>query len=260
MVPCSLVSRWRVRTVGGGLALVLITSILGTAATATTSSADPIADKRAEAAALARTIDEQGRQIQVLAEQYDGARLHADQVSQQLVAAAAKLSGAQQQLTAARTALGQQAVGAYVHGGYLAPPKTAPLNGHVDLVVQQAYFGLATSNEADALDRMRTSEHNLTEQRIALQTTQRDSRDAVAALSARQAAVQRAAAADKATLSQVQGELAQLVAQQQAQLEAQRIAQEKAAIAAQLARAQAQARAQAAAAAAAAQAQAQALV
>ena len=163
-----MVPHRRVRIIGGGLALALFTSILGTVAVATASSADPIADKRAEAAALASKIDAQGRQIQVLAEQYDGARLHAEQVRQQLATAAGNLSQATKQAAEARTALGQQAVGAYIHGGYLVPPKAAPLSGHVDLVVQQAYFGLATSNEADALDRMWTSEHNLTEQRIIL--------------------------------------------------------------------------------------------
>jgi cell wall-associated NlpC family hydrolase len=238
----------------------VLTSILGPIAVTTASSADAIADKKAEAAALARKIDAQGRQIQVLAEQYDGARLHAEQVNQQLAIAAGKLSEATKQVAEARTALGQQAVGAYIHGGYLVPPRAAPLSGHVDLVVQQAYFSLATNNEADALDRMRTAEHNLTELRAALQTTQKESRDAVATLAARESAVEQAVAADKATLAQVNGDLAQLVAQQQAQLEAQRIAQEKAAIAAQLAKAQAQARAQAAAAAAAAaRAQAEAL-
>jgi cell wall-associated NlpC family hydrolase len=252
MAPSSVVPRRSASTIGGGIAVVLLASILGTTAAATSSSADPIASKKAEAAALARKIDAQGLEIQVLAEQYDGARLHADQVNQQLATAAANLSLAQQQATKARTSLGQQAVTAYLHGGYLSPPKSAPLSGHLDLVVQQAYFGLATNNEADALDQMRVAERHLTEEQAILQVAQKDSRNAVATLAARQKAVEDAAAADKATLAQVQGELVQLVAQQQAQLAAQRIAQEKAALAAQLARAQAQALAQARAAAAAA--------
>jgi peptidoglycan DL-endopeptidase CwlO len=246
-----------VGAIGGGLAVLLLASMLATA-TAAGSSADPIADKTAQAAALAQKIDAQGRQIEVLAEQYDGARLHADQVSHQLVGANDALRQAQRQASLARASLGRQAVGAYVNGGYLAAPKDPPLNGHVDLVVQQVYFGLATTNEADALGQMRLAERNLIERRAALQVTERDSHAALDALAARQVAVVAATAADKATLSQVQGELVQLVAEQQARLEAQRIAQEKAALAAQLARAQAEARAQAAAAAAAAQAQAQA--
>jgi cell wall-associated NlpC family hydrolase len=159
----------------------------------------------------------------------------------------------------ARAQLGRQAIEAYVHDGYLAPPKVAPFGGQLDLVVQKQYFALATNGEADALDRMRSAEQRLTEQRAVLQATQKDARDAMAALASRQKGIQQAEAAAKATLSQVQGELAQLVAIQQAELEAQRVAQEKAALAAQLARQQAEAAAaasrarQAAAAAAAAQ-------
>jgi peptidoglycan DL-endopeptidase CwlO len=263
MAPSSVMPRRRVRTIGAGLAIVLFSSVLGAAASVAgasvaTASADPIADKQAEAAALARKIDAQGRQIQVLAEQYDGARLHAAQVNQQLKIAAGKLSQAAQQAAGARAALGQQALAAYVHGGYLAPPKTSPYAGHLELVVQKAYFGLATDNEAQALDQMRIAQRNLAEQQAALQVTQKDSHDAVVALAARQVAIEQASAASKATLGQVHGELVQLVAEQQARLEAQQIAQEKAALAAQLAKAQAQARAAAAAAQAQALAQAQA--
>jgi cell wall-associated NlpC family hydrolase len=242
MPPQSTVFR-RSRVVSCASVVALLTSILGagTGLGAAPASADPIADKRAQVAVLARTIDAQGRQIQVLAEQYNGARYHADQVKQELSTAQQSLGTAQSDVARARAELGRQAVEAYIHGGYLAPPPTAPTAGSVDLVVQQQYFGLATNGEADALDRMRTAARRLTEQRTVLDAAQKNAHDAVVALAGRQQAIEQATAADKATLSKVQGELAQLVAQEQARLEAQRIAQEKAALAAQLAKQQAEA-------------------
>jgi cell wall-associated NlpC family hydrolase len=229
--------------------VILASALVSVMSSGASAGADPIAVKRAEAAALAQKIDAQGRQIQVLSEQFNGARLHAQVVDQQLGTAQQNLGLAQAQESRAKAELGRQAVEAYMHGGYLSPPSTSPMSGHVDLAVQKGYFQLATNNESDALDRMRTAERNLSEQRVALLTAQQEARNAVTALAGRQKAVSQAAAADKATLNQVTGELAKLVAEQQAKLEAERIAQQQAALAAQLARERAQAQAAAAAAA-----------
>ncbi len=238
---------------GRRVAVVLLAGTVGagttTASAASPAGADPIAAKRAEAAALAFKIDAQGREMEVLAEQYDGAKLHADAVTMQLGAAQQQYSVAQDQATRARATLSAQAVEAYIRGGYLSPPQTAPYSGHLDLVVQKDYFGLATNGEHDALDRLRAAERSLAEQGIALQATQKDARSSLDALASRERAVAQADQAEKATLAQVQGELTQLVAQQQAQLAAARIAQEQATIAAQLAQQRAQEQTAAAAAA-----------
>jgi cell wall-associated NlpC family hydrolase len=93
-------------------------------------------------------------------------------------------------------------------------------NGSVDFAVQQGYFQLATGNQVDALDQLRQSEKALRQQQTALQASQRDSQAALASVSSRQQAVQAAAEASQGALGQVQGDLVQLVAQQQAQLAA----------------------------------------
>ena len=231
--------------IAGGTAVVMLASMV----MAGTAPADPIVDARTEAAALARTIDAQGRQMEQLAEQYDGARLHAGQTDRQLAAAELSLTAAAKQEADARAALNRQAIEAYVHDGYLSPPRVAPLSGSVDPAVQSEYFSLATGNEVATLAQVRAAERALSAQRAVLVAAQRDARAALVALDGRRQAVVEADAAAKATLGRVQGQLVVLVAQQQAQLEAARVAQEQQALAA----AQAQA---AAARAAAAQAQA----
>jgi cell wall-associated NlpC family hydrolase len=247
-------SHRRVQVLSGGTAVVVLMSIL----MAGTAPADPIADVTARAAALARTIDAQGRQVEQLAEQYDGARFHAQQVDSQLAAAEAGVAAATRQDTEAQAAMAGQAVEAYIHGGYLSPPRTAPYSGQVDLAVQKDYFSVAMDEQVDTLGRLQAAKEALDGQRLALQVAQTDARAAVVTLAARQRAVAEADAADKATLAQVKGQLVQLVAQQQAVLEAARVAQEQRVLAAQQAAAAAAARAAQAAQAAQAAAQARA--
>jgi len=95
-------------------ALPLVAPLLGTSGAAL---ADPIADKRAEALRIAATLAGQNRQISVLAERLDEARLNADQLNQQLARAQADLSQTDQQVGTQRAKLRAQAVNAYVTGG-----------------------------------------------------------------------------------------------------------------------------------------------
>jgi cell wall-associated NlpC family hydrolase len=146
-------------------------------------------------------------------------------VQQQLADAKAKLATTQADVERNRQALAGEAVLAYIHGGLTSNGGLRSFNGSVDLVVQQGYFQLATSNQTDALDQLRQSETALHEQQAVLTATQQDSQAAVASLASRQQAVQAASAASEATLNQVQGDLVQLVAQQQVQIAAQQQAQ-----------------------------------
>jgi cell wall-associated NlpC family hydrolase len=197
------------------------------------SPADPVADARREATALARAIDAQGREMEILAEQYDGARYHVQQTETLLARATAALAEATRRDAEARATLVDQAIRAYMHDGYVSPPKVAPYSGKVDLVIERGYFSLATGNEAAALRRLQAAERTLAAQRIILEGARLDAQAAVVSLAARSQAVARADAADRATLARVQGRLVQLVAQQQAELEATQVAQEQRVLAAQ---------------------------
>jgi peptidoglycan DL-endopeptidase CwlO len=214
----AMVLRW-------GLGATMITSIVALSVIPTLALADQISDKKAQAAALAQKIDADARQVEVLAEQYNGAQYHLAQVQQQLSDAEQGLQAAQAEADRNRAALAAEAVQAYVHGGMTDSPTLKTFSGSVDLAVQQGYFRLATSSQADALDQLRKSEQILRDQQVALQTARQESQAAVAAVTGHQQAVQAAAAASQATLNQVQGDLVDLVAQQQADISAQQQAQ-----------------------------------
>jgi cell wall-associated NlpC family hydrolase len=220
----------RVRVLGGGLAATTILSIVAFSVAPAPASADAVTDKKAQAAALAQKINADAQQVEVLAEQYNGAQYHLAQVQQQLSDAQQRLGVARASAERNRAALAGEAVLAYIHGGVPNSPSLTSSGGSVDLAVQQGYFQLATKSQSDALDQLRQSEQVLHQQQLTLQGVQRDSQAAVASVASRQAAVQTASADSQATLNQVQGDLVQLVAQQQAQIAAQQQAQVQAAL------------------------------
>src|ERR1700682_721757 len=129
MAPRPAVGCRRVRMFCSGVAVAVLGCVLSAVTLASAAAADPIADAKAQAGVLAQTIDAQGRQIEVFAEQYNGARLHADQVAKQLATAEQGLRTATEQAARARAELGRQAVEAYTHGGYVSTPRAAPPNG-----------------------------------------------------------------------------------------------------------------------------------
>jgi cell wall-associated NlpC family hydrolase len=208
----------------------MVTSIIATSVAPAPALADNVTDKKAQAAALAEKINADSRQVEVLAEQFNGAQFHLTQVQQQLADAAQRLQATLATTEHNRAALAKEAVQAYMHGGVVTSRTMKSFNGSVDFAVQQGYFQLATGNQVDALDQLRQSEKALRQQQTALQASQRDSQAALASVRSRQQAVQAAAVASQGTLSQVQGDLVQLVAQQQTQMAAQQQTQVRASL------------------------------
>ncbi len=238
MYPSSKVSYLRARVLGCGLAAAAIISIVGASIAPVSASADPVSDQKAQATALAEKINAQVRQVEILAEQFNGAQLHQTQVEEQLADARVRFANAQAQAEQFRMALNHEAVTAYVHGGLVSHPTMTGYQGAADIAVAKGYFNVVTSNQVDALDRMRLAEQELRQQQAVLLTAQRDSQQAVSQVASRRQAVEQANNAATATLNQVQGDLATLVAEQQAAIAAQQQAQAKAAFDAAQARQQ----------------------
>ena len=80
-------------------------------------AADPISDKKAQAAKIAAELRAEGDRVEQLSEQLDQARLRADTVAQKLQAAEAKMAATDAQAATVRKALADQAVNAYVSAG-----------------------------------------------------------------------------------------------------------------------------------------------
>lgn len=222
-------SHGRARVLRSGLAAAMVAALLGALLVPSSAGADPIGDAKAQAAALAEQINADAHQVDLLSDQYDGAEYHLSQVQQQLATAAHQLQVAQVTDKQNLAALGNEAVVAYMQGGF-TPAENMTLSGSTDLSVAQGYFELATGNQVDALDRLRQSEQALRQEQAALQVARQSSLAALSQVTSSKQAVQAAASATQAELAKVQGNLVQLVAQQQAAMAAQEQASERASL------------------------------
>ena len=195
-------------------------------------AADQISDKRAEAARLAQQLNAQGDKISMIAERVDNARIKAQKVNADAAAARAALAQVDQKVQDARSALTSQAVSAYVHGGRVSGLQALASGDGSELGVRSAYVKTITGRERSALDALHAAREELTAKRQALDAAQKQANAALAAVQQQQAAAAAAEADQQRLLSQVKGELASLVAdeeQRQAAATAARVQQDLAA-------------------------------
>jgi peptidoglycan DL-endopeptidase CwlO len=193
-----------------GIALLLPT--LGAASAA----GSPIDDKKAEAARLQAQLDRQGERISVLDEQYNQATLQLQQTQASTARAQADLRAADERFGIVRARMSQAAVDAYMHGGNTRMIEQLVRTNGKDLPIRQQYVQTAAADQRAALDDLRAARQDLDARRSQLERNQRDAKTASDKLAGDRAAVERAVASQQALLGQVKGDLATLIAQQQA--------------------------------------------
>ena len=177
------------------------------------AAADPIADKKAQAAQLTAQIDQLTTRQEQLAEKYNAAQLKANSLRDQAAQAAANLAKAQQQAAQRRSAVQQVAVDAYTSNN--ASTQTHMADGN-DLVVSEVYATTVVGGQKEALDALRQSQMDLTDQQNQLNAAQAKAKAAVAQVAKDRQAAASANTQAQAALNKVKGDLAQLVAEEQA--------------------------------------------
>jgi cell wall-associated NlpC family hydrolase len=202
--------------------LVCLLAVLAPSSTGA-ASADPIADKKAEAERIAARLRDEGERTSILAEQVNDARIKADEVAAQTAAAESALAKTDAEVLAARQRLRTQAVTAYVHGGQASSLEMLAAGNGSDLIVRRSYVDAVSSKERAALDGMRQAKQGLEEKRASLRAAQASTKDALVRLESAKTAAARSAAVQQATLATVQGELGTMV-----EAERQRLAVEEA--------------------------------
>jgi cell wall-associated NlpC family hydrolase len=205
------VLRTTTRSVATVLALILSLGTLSTIV-ATSASANPVASKRAEAARIAAQLEKLAERASVLTEDYNEARVRSDDLDKRTRNAASDL--------AATTAKAQQAAGtlksmslkAYMNGGF----ETSGRANASDPARAQYYLHHAANNQRDAIDSLRAAKAAMAEKQSSLASARDQARKNLAAVSAKRKAAQGAEAAQRALLAKVNGDLARLVAADQA--------------------------------------------
>jgi peptidoglycan hydrolase CwlO-like protein len=200
-----------------------------TSATVGTGSAGPIEDKRAEAARIAAQIDAGANQVTQASKQADRAKGDLGATEAALGQATAEANAADSHLHQTRNRLANQAVDSYVHGGSAGLLSALTKSDGSDLGVRKQYATLAAGQDQQTIDDMRAAREDLAARRASLRRIQNVRAAAVSQLDKRKAALSQAQNGEKALLGKVQGELASLVAADQARRDAEAAARAKAA-------------------------------
>ncbi|MDQ1403061.1 MAG: peptidoglycan DL-endopeptidase CwlO [Actinomycetota bacterium] len=198
-----------------GIAVLLVTLFFALLCAPGAASADQIADKKAEAARLASQINAQGDKLSQLDEQMNRATLRAQAIEADQAKAQDDLARTQQRAAQAVSALRVQAVAAYVHGGTIASKPVIASDAR-DSAIQKQYISTLASQQRDVLDAVRQARQDLAARQAALASARAQARSALAQVASARDAAARADAGLQATLDKTKGELAQLVAQEQA--------------------------------------------
>ena len=181
---------------------------------ASVASADPIADKKAQAAQLAAQIDQLTTKQEQLAERYNAAQLKASQLKDQAALAAANLDKARQQMNQRRSAVQQVALDAYTSHGS-SGPKAQVADGNT-FAVSEVYATTVVGGQREAIDALRQAQLDLADQQTQLNAAQAKAQVALKQVAQDRSAAAAASSQAEAALGKVKGELAQLVAEEQA--------------------------------------------
>ncbi len=197
-------------------AVALVGAVSGAVSTSGPAAADGLSRARAEAAQLAAQIQAQGQHLAALSEQYDQDQIRVGQLDTQVAETLARIAGTRSQVAAAQDQLRQQAVQDYVTGGSTSGLEQLFAPGGERSEAQSEYQQVAGGNISGTIDRLQQSESVLRAQEGELQSTQSEAHASLAAAAAARQAAQSALAAQQTTLSKVKGQIATLVARQQA--------------------------------------------
>jgi cell wall-associated NlpC family hydrolase len=181
------------------------------------ASADQVGDLKAKAAALASRINALGLQEEALSEQYDAAMNRAASIQAQVASAAQQVAAAEASANKARAALKQDAVMAYVHGGNSPfSPGAGALSSANESLLRAEYVNSLAANQSDAIDQFRLAALQEQAAKALLSQQQAAAQAQLAQVNQDRQAAASLASQLQATQGQVNGQIATLIAQQEA--------------------------------------------
>jgi peptidoglycan DL-endopeptidase CwlO len=206
----------RHRRLGVLVGIALLFPIL----TAPASSADPVADKRAEAARISQQLEDQGQKVSVLAEKSNRAQLKVSEVEGSLGKTEADVARSDERLRTTRATLASAAVLAYVHGGSNSMIGKLARGSQDDMIVRTQYLRVTAADQRQVIDDVRSAKQDFQLHQTRLLADRKAAADAAEVATAASEAALGAEEAQRAVLGRVTGELTDLVAAEQARKEA----------------------------------------
>ncbi|MGI9079633.1 MAG: hypothetical protein ACR2GF_02210, partial [Acidimicrobiales bacterium] len=205
------------------MATLLASLMVQAASSQLAASADQVADKRAEAEKLTNDLADQAQRVIDADRRFRAAQAGLSDVQESLRQAEAGVRTATERQDAARSRLAGQAVDAYTHGGSVSVLGKR-LRASSDLAVYDTYLSLVAGMDRSAVEDLRGTREDLHARQGVLTTTLGRAKDETARIADQKASLRAAEEAQQANLGKVNGEVATLVAAEQARRLAQVVA------------------------------------
>ena len=188
----------------------------------------PIAAKKAEAKRVADQLESQAARVVALSRALERARGWSQQTDASVVGAEVDLRATEAKVAKSRTRLEEHAVDAYMRGG-AAVMFTQFWRADSTVPARHEYLKLAAGADRTAIDQLKAAREDLQARRAHLASVRDEAQAATEKLRADQAALQSAIAGQRAVLGRLKGELAKLIADEQARRREEMIRRAKAA-------------------------------
>jgi cell wall-associated NlpC family hydrolase len=180
------------------------------------ASADSLSGAQAEAAQINAQLQTDAQKVDELSQSYDAALQSVHQIDASLSRTKAAIGRDARLVSLDRRNLRRDAVDAYMSGSDTGALQSMFGGTGQQTVVTDEYRSVASENISAAVDTLDAAENRLSTEQSKLQSTQAQADAALAQVSTSRQAAAATVAAQEATLSEVTGRIATLVAQQQA--------------------------------------------
>jgi cell wall-associated NlpC family hydrolase len=184
------------------------------------AAAGSLASAQAQATAINAQLQADAQKVDTLSQAYDAAQQTVQQLNASLAHTRAAIGQDKQKVAVDRVDLRHDAVDAYMSAGDDSGLQTLFGGTGEKAVATTEYRSVATSNISGAVDALNGAETRLSAEQTRLQSTQSAAVAALAQVSASRQQAQATVSAQEATLAEVKGQIASLVAQQQAAAQA----------------------------------------
>jgi len=186
----------------------------------TAAHADPIDDKRAEAAQLQDQIEANGAKADALSEQLNGAQYRLDQAEAAIASAQQRQDEIAQQVADLKSKLGERAAALYKDAGSGSPVVGFDTSSAKQLSDASKYSAVVSEHDDTLVKQLRAADKDLQVQKTKSQEAEADAAKERDAVNSSLSEVQAANATQQQLLDQVNGEISELVAQEAARREA----------------------------------------
>lgn len=205
------------------IGLVAVTSLLAVTGSVTLvapARADPISDKEAQAKALQSQIEATNEQVSALGERYNGAQLRLQEAQASLAAVQGEIAVTQQEVDRTRRLVNARSASVYRRALAGLSADDLDYSDAVHLATRKQYAAAQASRDDRMLQQLDDAKSMLADQQAAAGRARADAEAERQQIEATKVALEKVSTQQQQLRDQVQGELAQLVAQELARRQA----------------------------------------